>query len=634
MRRFGHQHEFKQLFSNFARFLLHGTVVLLLLLGQIAAKGPASVGRTHFAKILSEQRPTIIFGYSDPNSENLAEFSRAAELYATWTKTQTPETTPIFYKVDLKKNQDPYALLYQIYAQEGIAVARAGYTIPYRGSMDSASILDLAMIYSGRSLKECDGVAECLEQTKRPMTLLCVGTEKVRQQCQQASHHLYPRFNMYYLEGSGETFQDWSVYGRISREGNFITLHKSSDDFCAASVIAFAHEAIVNQVIQVDDLNHAAFADWSNPVVYMIFKTAESITPKALSFFRTTRGLIADLKTSFLVTTLESKFATAIHPKNARIPSLVLAYKGSLYHYSGALSTSAFSAWISSTSKDGYVGVKMLDRPQLDNVMRTAVANHQSGKLDEAMKGYLAIVEVQPNYSLGHYNLGVLYQQMGHSATAHKYFQQSIALDPYFAELLVNLGDTYTEEQKYYLAVPAYKANVELNPKDISNHHLLASRYELSNMTLMAAIHYESMLRIMPNHVQAVEAYTSLLGNSAANFPLVRALYKGIFASAKFLHTHVVRYAALCEQMGMFEEIVDVYQKYPAPDGPERREYLSSMNGHSERLLTNQKYELSLLLAKNVIRTDPTYVRGYVSLGNSYARLMHRPEAIAAYRKG
>jgi len=69
----------------------------------------------------------------------------------------------------------------------------------------------------------------------------------------------------------------------------------------------------------------------------------------------------------------------------------------------------------------------------------------ETGDLDRAEKRFRNAIEIDGNFILSHYNLGVLYQKRNDSARAEKAYSSAIALDPehftaYYNRALVQLA--------------------------------------------------------------------------------------------------------------------------------------------------------------------------------------------------
>jgi len=94
-----------------------------------------------------------------------------------------------------------------------------------------------------------------------------------------------------------------------------------------------------------------------------------------------------------------------------------------------------------------------------------AIAAHRAGRLDEAEKVYLAVLEADPdNVDALHY-LGVLRHQQGRTALGIDFVLRAITLRPDYFDALNNIGNMYLRFGPAE-AVTAYNKALELRPSD------------------------------------------------------------------------------------------------------------------------------------------------------------------------
>ena len=67
-----------------------------------------------------------------------------------------------------------------------------------------------------------------------------------------------------------------------------------------------------------------------------------------------------------------------------------------------------------------------------------------NGKLDDAVKNYKKAIELNPNHSLAHNNLGVIFINLGKTNEAINNFQKTINISPKNTKAYLNLSYTMT----------------------------------------------------------------------------------------------------------------------------------------------------------------------------------------------
>ena len=65
---------------------------------------------------------------------------------------------------------------------------------------------------------------------------------------------------------------------------------------------------------------------------------------------------------------------------------------------------------------------------------------HQAGKISEAKEIYLRITEIDPNYALAYYNVGIIDMSSNQFETAVDYFSSAIERDPMYGKAYLMRG--------------------------------------------------------------------------------------------------------------------------------------------------------------------------------------------------
>jgi tetratricopeptide (TPR) repeat protein len=97
---------------------------------------------------------------------------------------------------------------------------------------------------------------------------------------------------------------------------------------------------------------------------------------------------------------------------------------------------------------------------QLDDV----ISLHKIGKIDEAEKGYLALLDQTPNNAGVIYRLGILYMNSGKHDLAHNYLTQAVKIVPEDPDILNGLAALYMSQENYDEAVKILKNVLKIMP--------------------------------------------------------------------------------------------------------------------------------------------------------------------------
>jgi tetratricopeptide (TPR) repeat protein len=120
-----------------------------------------------------------------------------------------------------------------------------------------------------------------------------------------------------------------------------------------------------------------------------------------------------------------------------------------------------------------------VDPPNVAQLLATALAHHQSGRLAQAEPGYRQVLSLQPDQPDALHYLGVLYHQAGKTAQGAELIARAVAAAPTFANLS-NFGEVLRVLGRHNDSVAALRKSIELNP----NHPDSYSNLGLAMMDL------------------------------------------------------------------------------------------------------------------------------------------------------
>ncbi|HEY4135694.1 MAG TPA: tetratricopeptide repeat protein [Alphaproteobacteria bacterium] len=148
---------------------------------------------------------------------------------------------------------------------------------------------------------------------------------------------------------------------------------------------------------------------------------------------------------------------------------------------------------------------------QAKQVLKTAAADHQAGRLDEAKAGYEAVLALDPNQVDSLQLLGVLRHQQGEQEEGMALVERAIALDPKnpnirnnFAGMLRDLGRLPEAEEQFAASI-ALAPNV---PETYVNHGIVLEQIQRYDDAYAV---YAACLARVPGHVRALRGLTTTL---------------------------------------------------------------------------------------------------------------------------
>lgn len=141
------------------------------------------------------------------------------------------------------------------------------------------------------------------------------------------------------------------------------------------------------------------------------------------------------------------------------------------------------------------------------------------GGLNEAIRVYQQVIEMQPQWSEPHINIGCIYYQRGEMQNAHAAFRAAIELEPHNVVAHFNLGCAFDEMGRLDDAIEHLRRATELEPAHADAHFNLASAYEKRGQKELALQHWISYLRQQPRGPWADFARTQLKKSRAPKAP-------------------------------------------------------------------------------------------------------------------
>ncbi len=127
----------------------------------------------------------------------------------------------------------------------------------------------------------------------------------------------------------------------------------------------------------------------------------------------------------------------------------------------------------------------------------------RKGWLDEAIKEYLAVLKYNPSDTIAHYNLGRAYYKQGRSDEAIKEYLKALILDPNYVRAHYGLGVIYHSQGQIDKAIKAYLSVLRIKPNDLMAHYKIGVEYSLQNQLDDAMNEFRIVLELDPNNLIA-----------------------------------------------------------------------------------------------------------------------------------
>lgn len=114
----------------------------------------------------------------------------------------------------------------------------------------------------------------------------------------------------------------------------------------------------------------------------------------------------------------------------------------------------------------------------------------------DAIQTYLQVIELDPDHSAAHINVGTLFYNRQDYAQAEKHYRRAIQADPRYALAHFDLGNVLDETGRVEEAIQTYKTALQLAPTYADAHYNLALAYEKMKQPRKALAHWRSYIKL------------------------------------------------------------------------------------------------------------------------------------------
>ncbi len=149
-------------------------------------------------------------------------------------------------------------------------------------------------------------------------------------------------------------------------------------------------------------------------------------------------------------------------------------------------------------------------------VLQSAMAQHQAGNLQQAETLYKQVLQTAPNQPDALHLLGLIAKQKGDLKTAVTLMRKALNFNPNYVEAYVNLGATLQEQDNLAEAADCYRKALALRPNYAEVHSNLGVVLKAQENLPDAAESFIRALELNPNSAETFANLDALLKEMAA----------------------------------------------------------------------------------------------------------------------
>ena len=182
------------------------------------------------------------------------------------------------------------------------------------------------------------------------------------------------------------------------------------------------------------------------------------------------------------------------------------------------------------------------------------------GRPAEAIKHYEEALAINPNYSEVINNLGTALLDEGRLDEAAQYYHRAIEIYPGFAEAYNNLGILLTKQGRTAEAIEAYRKAIELNPNRAEFYNNLGNLLPTQGQTDEAIGQFQKALEVAPDNAKVRMNLANILTAQGRWDEAIEQYQQALKQMPDSIHAHN-QLGLLLQKRGEFEAAIAQFQR-------------------------------------------------------------------------
>jgi protein O-GlcNAc transferase len=266
--------------------------------------------------------------------------------------------------------------------------------------------------------------------------------------------------------------------------------------------------------------------------------------------------------------------------------------------------------------------------PGIQQLFAAAVGHHQAGRLNEAERLYLQILQAEPHHADALHFLGVLAHQIGHNDKAVDLIGRAIGQNGRVPAFHNNLGNALKAQGRLQEAAASYAKALAHKPDHAGALFNLGLVLQLQDKLEAAAASYRRALSLKPDYA---EAHGNLGNTLQAQGRLEEAV-----ASYGLALRYRPNYAEVHSNLGNVLMAQGKYSEAAASHAralTHKTDYAEAHNNLGLVLLEQGDVDAAVASYRRALTHKPAYLEAHINLGNALREQGQPAEAAASYQR-
>jgi predicted O-linked N-acetylglucosamine transferase (SPINDLY family) len=266
--------------------------------------------------------------------------------------------------------------------------------------------------------------------------------------------------------------------------------------------------------------------------------------------------------------------------------------------------------------------------PAIQAAFAAALGHHQAGRLGEAERIYLQILQADPRHADALHFLGVLAHQIGRNELAVDLIGRAIAQNGQIPAFHNNLGNALKALGKLPEAAASYATALAYKPNHVGALFNLGLALQMQGKLEEAADSYRRALRYQPNYVEALGNLGNVL-QAQGKLPEAVASYEQAL-------TYKPDYAEVHSNLGNVLKAQGHFAAAAAAQGRAlsyKPDYAEAHNNLGLVLLEQGDVDAAVASYRRALSHKAAYADAHLNLGNALREQGDGAAAAASYRR-